>query len=293
MSLKFKYYEKVVGFFMLSGLFILLVTVILMGREQKWFQKKITLTTIFNKGDGLSKGMEVKINGLAVGRVNNFGFANDNRISVSFEVYKEFIKKIRSDSYVFKESSSPLGGGFLSLSIGKETSPIATNNAFLYSEDSELVSSLIQNNIIIKKEGSFDNIIKGVNLLITQLAAPKGPLIGTLNNLDDMSRMLSKPGGTLTTLFGDDNKLYNEILLVMTTLATVAKDFNVMSTTIRNSAPDIKPMINSAKQGIDEANKVMIGLQNYFSVSTVNTKAKQNKTTTETKIKYDRRSRDY
>ena len=128
MSLKFKYYEKIVGFFMLSGLFLLLVTVILMGREQKWFQKKITLTTIFNKGDSLSKGMEVKINGLVVGRVNNFGFATDNRISVSFEVYKEFIKKIRNDSYVFKESSSPLGGGFLSLSIGKETSPIATNN---------------------------------------------------------------------------------------------------------------------------------------------------------------------
>jgi len=291
MSIKFKYFEKIVGFFMLGGLIILLITIILMGKEQKWFQKRITMTTIFNKGDGLSKGMEVKINGLVVGRVNNFGFSPDNRILVTFEVYKEFIKKIRNDSYVFKESSSPLGGGFLSVTIGKYKSPIVTNHSFLYSEDSELVSSLIQNNIIHRKEGSFDNIIKGVNSLITQLASPKGPLIGTLNGLDEMARMLSKPGGTLTTLFGDDNKLYNEIMLVMTTLSTVAKDFNVMSATIRNSSPDIKSMITSAKQGINEANKVMVGLQHYFSVSTV--KANQNNTTTETKIKYDRRSRDY
>ena len=292
MTFKFRHHEKIVGFFMLVGILFLLVVIILMGREQKWFENTIVLRTIFDDGENLSKGMDVKINGLAVGKVTSVAFATNNRIDVNFTVYSDFLNKVHIDSRVFREAASPLGGGHLALTIGSADVRRATNGDMLLSEDSELVRDLIAKGKIIKK-GSLDGIMKNVNLLLAQLASPQGPFIGTLNNLQTLSAKLAGNQGTVGALLSD-RSLFQELLTTLETVRKITEDMSIISGTLRTSSPNIRNIITGAERGLNETTRVLVGLQQYFMVQS-DRNSRGNATTAGplTTIRDDRRQEEY
>ena len=289
MSFKFRHLEKIVGLFTLTGLVLLLVTIIFMGREQRWFEKKITLKTIFDTGEGLSKGMSVKLNGLEIGRSTDIAFTRNNRIEVSFTIYEEYINRINSDSYVFRESSSPLGGGFLKLTLGTTKGKKIKTGSYLLSQDSDHVQTLLANGVIPQRSSSLNKIIKNINQLTGQLAAPRGPLFGTLLNLKTLTAKLSSDKGTMHYLF-TDNSLYNEIYQAMAALNKVAMDLRVLSSTVRSVSPNVRNLVIGAEKGINDTTKLLQSLQRYFAVSaTSGSKTSRRSSTPLTVIKTDRR----
>lgn len=294
MSFKFRHLEKIVGFFMLFGILILLVAIIMIGRQQRWFEKKFLFNTVFNTGNNLSSGMDVKINGLVVGQISKVGFSADNRISVGFYVYEEYIDKVKTDTYVFKESSSPLGGGFLKLTIGTTNGQNVTNRTFLSSQDSLLVQQLLEQGLIPQEESSLGQIIKNINLLTAQLSSPRGPLIGSLANVQQLTAKLANGKGTLHSL-AVDNKLYQDLVNTVDTLDKMANDLSVFSGVLRTYSPNVRNLITSAEKSAQDALKVMSGLQQYFRTQnatpgTVNTSMTQQPATV---IQLDRRSLNY
>ena len=292
MSFKFRHFEKIVGFFTLTGLVILLVTIIFLGREQRWFETKVTLTTVFDNGENLSKGMNVKLNGLDIGHANGVSFTSNNQVKVTFTIYREFITKIRTDSYVFRESSSPLGGGHLKLTLGSEKGTPITNNSVLLSQDSDHVQSLLANGIIPQRSSSLNQIVKNINQLTGQLAAPQGALFGTLFNLKKMTAELASGTGTLHSL-ATDNRLYANLLQAVSSLEQVALDLRAFSTTLRGVAPNVRNIVVGAEKGMSETTKLLSSLQRYFLVTTDKGKpADQKNTSPLTVIKVDRRDRD-
>lgn len=294
MSFKFKHLEKIVGFFMLFGILILLVAIIMIGRQQRWFERKYHFETIFNNGNNLSSGMYVKINGLVVGQISKVGFSKDNRISVNFYIYEEYLNKVKTDSYVFKEASSPLGGGFLKITIGTTNGSKVTNRTFLSSQDSVLVQQLLEQGQIPQEESSLAQIIKNVNLLTSQLSSPRGPLIGTLLNVQQLTAKLASGKGTLHSLTVD-NKLYTDLVNTVDTLDKMATDLSIFSGVLRTYSPNVRNLITSAEKSAQDALKVMAGLQQYFRTRnstprTVNTVKTQQPATI---IQLDRRSMNY
>ena len=291
MTFKFRHLDKIVGFFMLVGILFLLVAVIFMGREQKWFESTINLRTIFNDGENLSRGMDVKINGLAVGKVNRVAFASNNRIDVHFTVYSDFLDKVHTDSYVFREAASPLGGGHLALTIGSADVRRATNGDILLSEDSPVVQDMIAKGQIVKK-GSLDGIMKNVNLLLAQLASPQGPLIGTLNNLQTLSSKLAGDQGTVGALLSD-RRLFQELLATLETVRKITEDMSIISGTLRTSSPNIRNIITGAERGLNETTKVLVGLQRYFMLQSDRSPAGTPSAGPLTTIRNDRRQDQY
>ncbi|MCK4906227.1 MAG: MCE family protein [Spirochaetes bacterium] len=292
MSFKIKHSEKFVGFFMLVGIIAILITIIFMGREQKWFQKKYKLYTQFDSGDGLASGVSVKINGLEVGSVSEVKFSTNRGINVTFTVYEDFIHKVHTDTYVFKEASSPLGGSYLNLTAGTGAGNVVKNGAILFSQDSEQVQELLDRNLIPQKTSSFDNIIKNINQLTYQLSLPNGPLLGTLNNVKIITRGLASPGGSFYALTSGNKVLYNEVIKTIANIRKITSDFNVLSAVIRNSSPEIKNIISSAEKGLKETTQVMIGLQRYFAIQGKSPKD-NSKTKPFSVIKFDRRKHIY
>lgn len=289
MSFKFRHLEKIVGLFTLIALVLLLITIIFMGQEQRWFEKKITLKTVFDTGEGLSKGMSVKLNGLEIGRSTDITFTKNNRIEVSFTIYEEYVNRINSDSYVFRESSSPLGGGFLKLTLGSQKGSKIKTGTTLLSQDSDHVQNLLANGVIPQRSSSLNKIIKNINQLTGQLAAPRGPLFGTLLNLKKLSAKMSSDKGTMHYLF-TDNSLYNEIFQAMATLNKVSMDLRVLSTTVRSVSPNVRNLVVGAEKGINDTTKLLQSLQQYFAVSASGSKQNgKRKTTPLTVIKTDRR----
>ncbi len=217
-SFKFRYMERIVGFFMLIGILVLFMTVILMGREQKWFQSKTTYRTIFNNASGLDPGMDVKIKGLNVGKVESIQFSEDNQIEVQFSIYDEFIDKINSLSYVFKQSTSPLGGGFLDVTIGMKHGKILEPNDLLSSEDNTKVKYMLAMDMFPDKTSPLDRIIISVDKLFAELSDSDGDLMQGLDDIETLTSMLVSSSGSINTFLNDDNALYRELLESLTTV---------------------------------------------------------------------------
>ncbi|HPH02853.1 MAG TPA: MlaD family protein [Spirochaetota bacterium] len=291
MTFKFRHLEKIVGFFMIVGILFLLVAVIFMGREQKWFEQTVNLRTVFNDGENLSKGMAVKINGLTVGKVSHVGFASNNQIDVHFSVYSDFRDKVHLDSYVFREAASPLGGGHLALTIGSADVRRATNGDILFSEDHSSVQDLIAKGQIVKK-GSLDGIMKNVNLLLSQLASPQGPLIGTLNNLQTLSSKLAGGEGSVGALLNDP-RLFQELLATLESVRKITEDMSIISGTLRTSSPNIRNIITGAERGLNETTRVLVGLQRYFMLQSDRTTTGTANAGPLTTIRSDRRQDQY
>jgi phospholipid/cholesterol/gamma-HCH transport system substrate-binding protein len=294
MSVKFRHLEKVVGLFMTIGILVLLSAVIFMGREQKWFDTKVQLHTVFDNGESLEKGMDVKINGLVVGKVTGVAFDTNNKIEVDFYVYDEFLEKVRSDSYVFKESSSPLGGGYLSLTIGSRQEAKAKENGILLSQDSPRVKDLIDNDMIPDRKSSFEKIIKDVQLLTSQLSSPRGPLIGSLLNVRSLTEKLASDGNSLTALMSDRSQLYGELMRTITAVRKIGDDLSILSAALRDSAPNVRNVIRGAETGLHETTRVMVGLQRYLAVEPEQKAADtQGSGSSLAPARMDRRQQDY
>lgn len=294
MSFKFRHMEKIVGFFMLAGILILLITIIFMGREQRWFEQKFYLRTVFNSGKGLNRGMDVKINGLTVGNVTHIYFNNENKIEVKFTVFSEYIDKIRQNSYVFREAPL-IGSGFLNITLGTRRGSPVGNNAYLYSQDSTIVQDLIDRDEIQKEKSAMDKIMRNINQLTLQLSSSRGPLFGTLDNLRTLTGKLANNRGSLGALLGDNRQIYHQLLATMTSLKKIAQDISVLSGALKDSADNVRSIIANTDKGVKETTKVMVGLQQYFMISPDKnngaSRPKQNRPAS--LIDVDRRGKDY
>jgi phospholipid/cholesterol/gamma-HCH transport system substrate-binding protein len=272
MTFKFRYFEKIVGFFVLLGLLLLLITVIFMAGEQKWFDSSLELHTRFKSGEELSKGMDIKINGLTVGKVSKISFAPNNEIDVSFKVYNEFRNKIRKNSYVYKGGLSFLGGGFLSLMLGSEEKRLKEEGASKLAEDGDFLLSTeeaIERKYIDPGDvnedlmGSVAAIPQSVNLLIKQLANPQGPLMGLLHNLDTITGNVAGGKGPVGALLSDST-LNSYLSATLANMQKVTDDISVLSALLRKSSPNITSIIDSADRSLSEASRILASLQNYL-----------------------------
>lgn len=295
MSFRFRHLEKVVGIFTLIGLAIILLTVIFLGREQRWFESKLHLQTMFDSGENLAKGMNVTLNGLTIGHATGVGFTADNKILVTFTIYHEFVEKIRMDSYVFRDSSSPLGGGHLRLTLGTSNAAPVRNNALLLSQDSDQVQKLVASGVIPIRSSSLNQIVQNINQLTGSLASPRGALFSTLDNLQKLSASLGSEKGTLYAL-GTDPTLYNNLLQAINALDQITVDLRIFSTELRTAAPSIRPIVKSAEKGMNDTAKLLESLQRYFMIASDPSKPADRKvpagTGPLTVIRSDRRDRE-
>ena len=290
-SFSFRYMERLVGFFVLIGILILFVTVILMGREQKWFQSKDQYYTIFNNASGLSSGMDVRIKGLNVGRVERINFSEDNRVKVEFSIYEEFSDKINSASHVFKQSSSILGGGFLDVTISTGWGRAIEPGSKLYSEDHHLTRYNIAMGYLDPRTTPLDNIITSMDKLFAELADDEGDLMEGLKNIEILTAMLVDSSGSLESFLNDDNALYREVLEALTTVRRITHDIQVLSATLRNTSPSIQNTILEAEQGLKETTRVMVGIQQYLDIQ--RSQADTTRTDYIEPISIDRRGQTY
>jgi ABC-type transporter Mla subunit MlaD len=248
MSFKLRNYDKFVGLFVLFGLFILLLVVVFMGREQKWFAGRLHLQTFFKSGNGLSKGMYVKINDMMVGKTLGVKFAPNNDIEVQFFVYDSFRHMIHSDTAIFK------AGGRL----------ILTNSI-------QHGAELEDGDTLIAKDDEVDDDIAIIEKLLADLATPEGALNQmmhkTLKEINDIATGRSPAGELLASLLTDD-KLTADIRKALYEVRKIREDMAELNDLIQPTSPDyIRSTIGSVEQELREATRTLISLQNSLGLS--------------------------
>ena len=287
MPFKFKHLEKIVGVFLTLVILIIVAVIVLIGREQRWFEKHYEFTTKFLRGEGLSPGMQVAIKGIQIGEVKSVFLNEDNWIEVTFSVYEEYSERIRKDSVAKLKSPPLLGSKVLEIIPGDMHLPVLANGSYIWSSDTDEGARIVAEKERVEKPDQITRLINNLEQLTYNLSAPEGSLEPALHKIEDffamltsdegslkqtlasleaVTRSIDKKEGSVGKLLRDDYELYNNIIAITEKLNVIMADFEELSGTMAQTAPEIKAAIERSNRTMDEAIGLMKVLNENFFV---------------------------
>ncbi|OVE73546.1 hypothetical protein BVX94_03540 [bacterium B17] len=199
--------EMIVGAFIIMILFGLAYFTIVLSRETL-FSDKHEYEVVFDQVMGLREGDDVVVRGMTVGKVDSLELGVDG---VHVVTKLDHPLKIRDGYKVVIVSSSILGGVYLSIDEGPETSRELPEGAVyvgqspndLVADAADLVGAVKDD--FLKEGGILDNF-KSASV-----------------SIKDITDRLNKGKGTIGKLLSDDNKLYNDIEASMASIKEITR----------------------------------------------------------------------
>jgi len=223
MKFRIKFAQQVVGVFLLAAALALVVVLVFMGANQRWFARNYVFFSRFSSAEGLTTGMSVRLKGFEIGKVSGVQLNNFNRVRVEVSIFEDYYTKIRPDS-VLELAVSPLGlgSGSMNLLPGLNQLPPMEERSFLPSSESTLGKSLLAQGLVDKPLGNeaIAGIISQIEPLLNEVRSTATGVTRLLGNIN--GAVEGKSGNQIAVLLGEVQK----------TLATVDQ---VLSATGNNT----------------------------------------------------------
>lgn len=177
---KRRYLDLVLGIFVAFGFVLLLVFIILIGRERRLFDKSAHLEAQFPNVAGLAVGAQVLVAGVAVGNVSAINFPpfdakgkqEGEMLTVRLRVSKSILPWIHRDSVARVDSRGLLGEKNVNISLGSPNSPPVKDGDAL-----QTVEPLDFGQALAKAQGVLDgvtNTIASIQKVMDVFIAKKG-----------------------------------------------------------------------------------------------------------------------
>jgi phospholipid/cholesterol/gamma-HCH transport system substrate-binding protein len=221
MKFRIKHAQQVVGFFLLASVLALLVVLVFMGANQRWFARNYMFFTRFSSAEGITTGMSVRLRGFEIGKVSGIELNSFNRVRVDIAIYEDYYTKIRPDS-VLELSVSPigLGGGTMNLFPGLNQLPPMEENSFLPSSESTLGKALMAQGLVDKPQdnGAIAGIVAQIEPLLVEVRATATGVTRLLNNVN--TAVEGKSQNHIATLLSEVQKTLATVEQVLSTTGT-------------------------------------------------------------------------
>jgi len=218
MKFRIKHAQQVVGFFLLLAGLALVVVLVFMGANQRWFARSYTFFSRFSSAEGITTGMSVRLKGFEIGKVSRVELSNFNRVRVDVSIFEEYYPKIRPDS-VLELSVSPLGlgAGSMNLLPGMNMLPPMEEHSFLPSSESLLGKALLAQGLVDKPLGNeaIASIIAQIEPLLIEVRATASGVTRLLGNIN--GAVEGKSGNQVAVLLAEVQKTLSTVDQVLST----------------------------------------------------------------------------
>jgi phospholipid/cholesterol/gamma-HCH transport system substrate-binding protein len=127
-----------VGLLVLLAITILVVTIVSLGQEQHFWERKVRYRIHLSRTNGLQVGAQVSLSGVAIGSVTDMALPPDpaeSYIEVTFKVAQEVAPRIRENSVASIHTFGLLGDRYVELSPGTPDSPVVPPDGLVTSID--------------------------------------------------------------------------------------------------------------------------------------------------------------
>lgn len=190
--------EKKVGFFFLISL-LALGFIIELVQDWRPFEQQTLYQALFESAIGIKVGDPVRLAGVEVGKVKGVTL-KEQKVLVDFYVVEG--TEIREDSVAAIRQTNLLGGQFLGLDFGSESSPFLPAGSSVTTREGTNIDQLINN---------FD---RNQELVLGQLGEliedNREPIRQVIARLDEVARKIDQGEGSLGRLVNDP-KLYDDV----------------------------------------------------------------------------------
>ncbi|HLY71155.1 MAG TPA: MlaD family protein [Puia sp.] len=128
--------EKIkTGAFIIASLFVLLVIIVLIGKQQKLFSKNFIMSTNFRNVNGLIVGNYVRFGGINVGIVDNIVIKNDTTIEVDLRLESKVRPYLKTDALASISTDGLMGDKLVQISPGSDSTQLLQEGARIKSAE--------------------------------------------------------------------------------------------------------------------------------------------------------------
>jgi phospholipid/cholesterol/gamma-HCH transport system substrate-binding protein len=252
-GLQIEFREKMVGLFIIVTVFLALGIIVFIGRGQQWFKEKATYYIYFDEGYNLKPGSQVKLFNTWIGSVDKVELTQDNRVKVTIKVFKDLAAKIRSNSVATVDSPTIIGSEFIAITPGSPKLPAIPKGGVIQAKPKKTIGEYLKEYEVQKKIEDFGQLISDLKVVLDRLKDPKGPLFGTLSNIEDMTGKMKNGEGNLGRLVMHED-LYREVMLEIKKIREISaglKSFTGRMDKSAQSLPDTMETINDSVHKLD------------------------------------------
>lgn len=195
--------ERLVGFFLLISVSVIVLVVFLLGKKEYFFEKKYRLRAEFHEGEGIKEETELILSGFKIGVVESVHLNEENRVDIILKIRKKFQKKITVNSKAMLYKPSFLGDVKIKIIPGK-----ASNN-YLQTGDTIMVERAFSlENLEDRVKPILDNAEKALNKIVDIINnIPVNSGVEIAENVRSIVKKIDKGEGPLGALISDRKML--------------------------------------------------------------------------------------
>ena len=246
-----------VGVFIILGLIFLTAGVLTIGNLHSTFQRKITLTSIFEDVNGLQSGNNIWFSGVKIGTVKRLEFYGKSQVKVIMNIEREAQRYIRKDAMVKISTDGFIGNKILVIYGGTPNSPSVEEGDMLANEPmlstETIMETLQKNNLNILKlteklsngEGTIgklvnsDSVYNSIAATANSLEVASANASALLASLQKYTANLNKEG-TLANDLATDTVVFNSLRNSVLELQKVADTASVFVSNLKTASENPK-----------------------------------------------------
>jgi len=119
------------GLLVLSGLFLFILTLYIIGKNQNMFGSSYRLRARFTEINGLMKGNNIRFSGIQAGTVKSIRIIDDTTIEVTMLINNDLKPYIHTNSAASIGTEGLIGNKIINITPGKGNAPAAEDDAML------------------------------------------------------------------------------------------------------------------------------------------------------------------
>lgn len=182
MDVHFQRKEKIVGTFVVIVIFLLIATLVFVGRGKQWFETYVTFYTTFNESYNLQENAAVKLYKTDIGNVKKITLVED-KVKVKLAILERYANKFRNDTVVTVESPTFIGSEYVSVIPGSTDAGQVPEGGMIKSQAKKSISDVLEEFQVEKTAKMLIGAIQDLSQVAEMLRDPKGPLFQSLENI--------------------------------------------------------------------------------------------------------------
>lgn len=132
------------GFFVATGLLILIVSLYMIGRNKSLFGSNFEIRARFRNVNGLMRGNNVRFSGIQAGTVKDIVILNDTTIEVSMRIDKHIKNYIHKNSFASIGNEGLMGNKIINIEPNPVPAPVIAEGDMLQAGTEAKVDDMLQ-----------------------------------------------------------------------------------------------------------------------------------------------------
>jgi phospholipid/cholesterol/gamma-HCH transport system substrate-binding protein len=255
MHFRIKHFDRFVGVFVIIVLILIVVTLVSVGKEQKWFEKRYRYTVVFNKVPALKAGTPVTISGMEVGTVQSLRLNPQNKVELTLEVFKTYRDHIRRDSQA-TIASTFIGGKTVDITVGSPGEPLLPEGGNIASLEPKDLTDILKEVDVKTPLKKLDDALENVKTITRKLNDPQGDLFTLLKNVEFVTAQLKNGQGNVGGIL-QDKGMHREVSAAVEAVRRSAANIEEATQNVSRVSRDLPKMVSEVDQAVKEVPKIL------------------------------------